>query len=118
MCTALSGKTVDAMETMDTHPIQEHSEWGHSPEEITCDLRSEGEAGIIQVRRRRISTTLRKVWVWMFRYKSSCPLWEAESNSQRSEQKDMNEDDLPILFNKLIQLEKIVTISIVGGGGA
>lgn len=51
---ALSGKTVDAMETMDTHPIQEHSEWGHSPEEITCDLRSEGEAGIIQVRRRRI----------------------------------------------------------------
>ena len=26
----------------------------------------------------------------------------------------MNEDDLPILFNKLVQQEKIVTISIVG----
>lgn len=34
---ALSGKTVDVAGTRETHPIQEHSEWGHSPEEITCD---------------------------------------------------------------------------------
>ena len=44
------GKTLDALEATDTHPVEGCSEWRHILKDDTSDLRSEGRPGISQVR--------------------------------------------------------------------